>query len=558
MKLKKIIIVLGLMMLLMIAAVSAAECENDLSDPNCEVTTTLFLDPGSYYDINMTVNEYVYCQQPSQCFFYDSEFNVLTGGLDSLSLSNSVVNVSSNTMLNLYGDFVINNQVLGTTYIDFRYDTTHYDADASTYQNALRLTLDPNVAQHVVNSDTIQYTSESWWFNETQIVPMAGEFIFVSFGSSAIALSSPPRQIMFDGVNVSEGVDYNVDYEHAEALGFYTTTIANYSWYNPYAGVSICDGTFTMPCVVANDWQMYTIDQDVPDLDVTLLGTGSRVNILGDLNVVGTVNPSTRCGNVIIGKWQPPYVLNSDGSGIDIDVVIDDVDYQGCIPHIIVSDVQNISGLDVVNPEGLNVNYQAERHFNMTNNYPYVRVTNDVNGQYDGSPGSPISGAISESFFINSLFSVNVDASNIIYSENDVVGIQQAIISDEYPDSGDYVVYKDGSEAVEGDDFEISNFAITSDFNQFSYYVFDSGAYSLAPGEEEIVVPASPVSSSGGSGTSYVVNQDGDIVGATGIVMFDEKDSASAPFLSVGGGSSFDFKSWFSNLFADIKAWFVK
>ena len=47
-------------------------------------------------------------------------------------------------------------------------------------------------------------------------------------------------------------------------------------------------------------------------------------------------------------------------------------------------------------------------------------------------------------------------------------------------------------------------------------------------------------------------------VSATGIVMFDEKDSASAPFLSVGGGSSFDFKAWFSNLFADIKAWFVK
>jgi hypothetical protein len=68
-----------------------------------------------------------------------------------------------------------------------------------------------------------------------------------------------------------------------------------------------------------------------------------------------------------------------------------------------------------------------------------------------------------------------------------------------------------------------------------------------------------PSSSSGGSGTSYLVDADGNIVGVkqnNAVQVFDTKKET--PFLSIGGGSGFDLKTWFSNLIASIKGWFTK
>jgi hypothetical protein len=74
---------------------------------------------------------------------------------------------------------------------------------------------------------------------------------------------------------------------------------------------------------------------------------------------------------------------------------------------------------------------------------------------------------------------------------------------------------------------------------------------------QECVYP----SSSSSSGTRYLVDADGNIKGVSqngGVVQMLDDDKDAAPFLSIGGGSGFDIKAWFSNLFADLKALFVK
>lgn len=73
---------------------------------------------------------------------------------------------------------------------------------------------------------------------------------------------------------------------------------------------------------------------------------------------------------------------------------------------------------------------------------------------------------------------------------------------------------------------------------------------------QECVYP----SSSSSSGTRYLVDADGNIVGVSqnGGVVQSLVPENKAPFLSLAGGDSFDVKAWFGNLIANIKGWFVK
>jgi hypothetical protein len=73
------------------------------------------------------------------------------------------------------------------------------------------------------------------------------------------------------------------------------------------------------------------------------------------------------------------------------------------------------------------------------------------------------------------------------------------------------------------------------------------------------VYEVNETSSSSGSGTRYLVDADGNIVGVqqnNQVQLLEEPSKGT--FLSLTGGEGFDIKAWYNDLVATIKGWFVQ